>query len=207
MTDGGPPRRDGQTVTSQATLYVALGQIAFAVFLAVCVAIHPGVVLKVNEGGMSNYGVHAKTVAPYTLALGFAAGLTFSAARPIRMSTKAARHFRALLQAYSWLILLTLVTTFWYTLNAPLKYVHVAVGVAIIVFESAASLWMYRVIESLRAVLFVQLLGFVLAPPTFFGALHVLFLSQVLTGGGFALLLVRTCRQLGPPLEESLRTR
>jgi len=65
------------------------------------------------------------------MALGFAAGLTCWAARLIRTSTTPARHFRALLQAYSWLILLTLVTTFWYTLNAPLKYVHVAVGIAI----------------------------------------------------------------------------
>jgi hypothetical protein len=140
--------------------------------------------------------VHAKTVAPYTLALASAAGLTFWAARLIRTSTKAARYFRALLKAYSWLILLTLVTTYEYRLNAPLKYVHVAIGVAIIVFESAASLWMYRVIESLRTVLFVQLFGFVLAALTFFGALHVLFLSQILTGGGFALLLVRTCRHV-----------
>jgi hypothetical protein len=88
-------------------------------------------------------------------------------------------------------------------LNAALKYVHVAVGVAIIVFESAASLWMYRVLGSLGAVLLIQLLGFGLAVLTFFGALHTLFLSQILTGGAFAILLVRTCRILTASLEGS----
>ena len=203
MTDDGPPPGGRPTVNSLATWYVALSQVGFAFFLAICVAIHPGLVLKVNEGGMSNYGVHARTAVPYTLALGFAAGLTYQAARLMRTTTTPSRHFRVLLRTYSWLTLLTLLTTYGYTLNAPLKYVHVAVGVAIIVFESAASLWMYRALRSLGAFLFVQLLGFVLAALTFFGTLHVLFLSQILTGGAFAILLVRTCRILTPPLEGS----
>ncbi len=207
MSDGDPPRRVGPAGTAHAVWYVALSQIAFAFFLAICVAIHPGLVIKVNEGGMSNYGVHAKTVVPYTLALGFASALTYWGARRIPTITTSARRFQALLRAYSWLVLLTLVTTYGYTLNAPLKYVHVTVGVTIIVFESAASLWMYWAVRSLRSVLFVQLLGFALAALTFFGALHVLFLSQILTGGGFALLLVRACRRLAPSPDGLIRAR
>jgi hypothetical protein len=46
-------------------------------------------------------------------------------------------------------------------------------------------------------------LGFGLAVLTFFGALHALFLSQILTGGAFAILLVRTCRILTASLEGS----
>jgi hypothetical protein len=76
MTDDGSPPGDRLAVTDPATWSVALGQVGFAFFLAICVAIHPGLVLKVNEGGMSNYGVHAKTAIPYTLALAMAAGLT-----------------------------------------------------------------------------------------------------------------------------------
>ncbi|HVA71022.1 MAG TPA: hypothetical protein VNF08_06840 [Acidimicrobiales bacterium] len=202
MTVRDPPRRDGPTIDPRAARYVAWSQIGFAFFLAICVALHPGLVLKVNEGGMSNYGVHAKTAVPYTLALVSAAGLTYWAARLIPVTTSLARQFRTLLHTYSGLILLTLVTTYGYTLNAPLKYVHVAVGVATIVFESVASIWLYRTVRRLGAVLFVQLLGLVLAALTFFGALHVLFLSQILTGGAFAILLVLTCRRVAPPLEE-----
>ena len=203
MTDDGPPPGDRPTVNSLTTWYVALSQVGFAFFLAICVAIHPGLVLKVNEGGMSNYGVHVKTAVPYTLALAMAAGLTYRAARLMRTTTTPRRNFKVLLRTYSWLTLLTLLTTYGYTLNAALKYVHVAVGVAIIVFESAASLWMYRALGSLGAVLSVQLLGLGLAALTFFGALHELFLSQILTGGAFAILLIRTCRLLASPLEGS----
>lgn len=198
-------RRDVHSINPRATTCVAWSQIGFAFFFAICVALHPGLVLEANEGGMSNYGVHVKTAVPYTLALAFAAGLTYWAARLIRTTTTPARHFKVLLQTYSWLILFTLLSTYGYTLNTPLKEIHIVVGVATIVFESTASLWMYRVVKSLRSVLVVQLFGFVLAALTFFGALHVLFLSQILTGGGFALLLVRTSRQVTPPPERSLR--
>jgi hypothetical protein len=203
MTDDSTPPGERPSIVSPATWYVALSQVGFAFFLAICVAIHPGLVLKVNEGGMSNYGVHVKTAIPYTLALGMAAALTYQAARLLRTTTTPKRHFKVLLRTYSWLTLLTLLTTYGYTLNAPLKYVHVTVGVAIIVFESVASLWMYRTLRSLGAILIVQLLGLMLAALTFFGALHVLFLSQILTGGAFAILLVRTCRLLTAPLEGS----
>ena len=45
------------------------GEVAFVLFTGVCVALHPGFVLKRNEGGLSDYGVHIKTTVPYTLSL------------------------------------------------------------------------------------------------------------------------------------------
>jgi hypothetical protein len=44
--------------------------------------------------------------------------------------------------------------------------------------------------------LMVEIVGFVLAVLTFVGALHVLFLTQVLTSGAFAVLLVRSALKL-----------
>ncbi|HVB50197.1 MAG TPA: hypothetical protein VND89_00445 [Acidimicrobiales bacterium] len=184
------------TPSAKATITrdVALGQISFAVFIAICVALHPGLVLKSNEGGLSNYGVHAKTVVPYTLALALAAGFTLRAARSASLSTSA-RRLERLLNTYALLTLLTLVTTYGYTLNKPFKDLHVGVGVVITVFEFVASLWMYREIKSLHFVFAAGLVGFALAIVTFFGALHVLFLTQLLIGGAFALLLIRTSRE------------
>ena len=175
---------------------VARSQIAFALFIAVCVAIHPGEVLKTNEGGLSNYGVYLKTVIPYTLALALASVLSYRATRSLHTARRETRHFKLLLLDYSGLTLLTLVTTYGYTLDTPQRDLHLAVGVAITVFEFAASLWMYYVVRHLVLVVAVELIGFVLAVLTFFGVLHVLFLTQVLIGGAFALLLVRTSREL-----------
>lgn len=170
---------------------VARSQVAFAFFIAVCVALHPGVVLKSNEGGLSNYGVHLKTVIPYTLALALASLLSYRATRSLHTARRETRHFKLLLLVYSGLTLLTLATTFGYTLDTPQRDLHVAVGVVITVFEFAASLWMYYVVRHLVLVVVVELIGFVLAALTFFGVVHVLFLTQVLIGGAFALLMVR----------------
>ncbi|HEV7958488.1 MAG TPA: hypothetical protein VGP11_03405, partial [Acidimicrobiales bacterium] len=96
---------------------VLWGQIGFAVFIGVCVALHPGFVLKANEGGISDYGVHAKTVAPYTLALGLPGVLTFLAAQRLHTLSPAARQLRAVLFTYSALITLTLLSTYPYTVD------------------------------------------------------------------------------------------
>lgn len=194
MTQGEPLSQGTPSAKATITRDVALGQISFAVFIAICVALHPGLVLKSNEGGLSNYGVHAKTVVPYTLALALAAGFTLRAARSASLSTSA-RRLERLLNTYALLTLLTLVTTYGYTLNKPFKDLHVGVGVVITVFEFVASLWMYREIKSLHFVFAAGLVGFALAIVTFFGALHVLFLTQLLIGGAFALLLIRTSRE------------
>jgi hypothetical protein len=185
------------TPSASATIAkdVALGQLCFALFITICVALHPGFVLKSNEGGLSNYGVHAKTVVPYTLALALAAGFSLRAARIARQSNRSQRLER-LLTTYATLVLLTLVTTYSYTVNTPLRDLHVGIGVVITVFEFAASLWMYREIKSLGVIVAVEILGFALAIATFVGALHVLFLTQLLIGGSFAFLLVRTSREL-----------
>ena len=194
MTTGEPSIQANPTAKATITKDVALGQISFAAFIAICVALHPGLVLKSNEGGLSNYGVHAKTVVPYTLALALAAGFSLRAARTIHQSTSG-RFLDRLLNTYGVLTLLTLVTTYGYTLNKPLRDLHVGVGVVITVFEFAASLWMYREIKSLHFFFAAGLVGFALAIVTFFGALHVLFLTQLLIGGAFALLLIRTSRE------------
>jgi hypothetical protein len=175
----------------------ALGQISFACFIALCVALHPGFVLKSNEGGLSNYGVHAKTVLPYTLALGLAAIFSMRAARQCRQS-ELARPLEKLLLAYGVLTLLTLVTTYSYTRDSALKDLHVGVGVLITVFEFVSCLWIYRSVRRRRHFVYIAVVGFILAVLTFFGALHVLFLTQLLIGGSFAFLLIDFCRVATP---------
>lgn len=181
---------------------VAAGQVTFALLIGLCVALHPGFVLKVDEGGMSNYGIHVKTALPYTVALLAPVLLTLDVARQAVATSMAAKRFVSLLRLYSGLLFLTLVTTYPYPLNVGLKDLHIAVGVAIIVFESAASLWIYRATKTMAPALFIQYAGLVLAALTFFGVLHVLFLSQLVTGIAFAVLLVMGTRRILDEREE-----
>lgn len=175
---------------------VTLGQLGFGFFLAVCVALHPGFVLKVNEGGVSNYGVHIKTALPFTLSLALPAVLTFDAAGRLTPSGHTEVCMRALLYTYSALIGLALLSTYPYALDRTLADVHIAVGIALVVFESVASVWMYRVIRRYGVVLALQLTGLVLAGLTIVGVLHLLFFTEVLSGAMFAFLLVIGTRQL-----------
>lgn len=186
-------------VNTRAVAYVAYGQLLLALFLALCVALHPGFVLKADEGGMSNYGIHSKTAAAYTLSLGFPTLFSFWAARLFNGDGKSVRQFRFLLRLYGWLILLTLLSTYVYSLDTALKDIHFAIGAALAIFEVAASVWIYRLLSQRKwdaTLLAVELVGFALAVITTVGDLHVLFLSQVLTSGAFALLLVDSGRKV-----------
>ncbi len=171
---------------------LATGQIGFALFIAVCVSLHPGFVLKANEGGISNYGVHAKTFVPYSLGLLIASACSYRAASMRLGSSASTQLFHALLRTYSALLVLTLLTTYGYTLDPPLKELHIIVGVATIVFETVASVWMYYATGKNLLAMLVELVGFVLAALTFFGAVHLLFASQLVTGISFAILLAGT---------------
>lgn len=179
---------------TRAAAYIVYGQASFAFFIGVCVALHPGLVLKGNEGGLSNYGIHLKTVVPYTLALGLASAFSGRAAVLVRR-TKSAPGLAQVLAVYGGLALVVLVSTYPYSLNVVFKDAHIALGAAMMIFDLATSVWMFRVLGHRPGdgfVLGVESVGFVLAVLTFAGSLHLLFLSQVLTGGSFAILLVRT---------------
>jgi hypothetical protein len=181
---------------SNAARFVALGQWGFALGVGVAVALHPGFVLKANEGGISDYGVHLTTALPYDLALMCAAFGAYVAARRARDSANLPRGLRTVLLTYAILITLTLASTFGYTLDRPQRDLHVGTGTALAVFEVVASLWMYRVRRGDLPLVLVQLTGFVLGALTIVGLTHLLFVSEIVTGVSFAVLLYRTTRQL-----------
>lgn len=178
---------------------MARGQVCFGLFIAVCVVLHPGFVLKWNEGGMSDYGVHLKTVVPYTLALGLVGGFSWGAATCLDDERHETRRLRRILVVYGCLVAGVLLSTYTYTLNTTLRDVHMTFGSALTVFAAAASWWMYglargQVIDAFFLV--VQLAGDVLALVTIVGALHVLFAAEVLAYAGFGPLLVRTAQRV-----------
>jgi hypothetical protein len=186
-----------------AVSYMVRGELAFLFFLGLSVALHPGFVLASDEGGMSNYGLHIKTAVPYTLAIGLLALCNRHAASLSIGDDRRSRRLRFLLRSYCAVLLSVLLSTYFYSLNIGLKDLHFALGTLLIVLVGFGSLWMYqlwRATVRMSLLLLVQLSGDTLALLTVFGVVHVLFLAEMLSNIGFAILLIRTGRRIA--LEE-----
>ena len=101
--------------------------------------------------------------------------------------------------AYCGVVGLVLLSTYVYTLNGVLKELHYGLGSLLIVVVTVGSIWMYRLWPPsalLRLFLVVQITGDALNLATSVGALHVLCLAELLSNVGFALLLIRTGRNI-----------
>ncbi|MGH3733102.1 MAG: hypothetical protein ACRDVC_06985 [Acidimicrobiales bacterium] len=193
---------------NRADRFVVRGQICFALFIVVCVAIHPGFVLKWNEGGMSDYGSHIKTVLPYTVALLGLAEFSRRAAALYRQNDRTTRRLRGVLYAYSAIVIIMLVSTYVYTLDLALRDLHFGLGTALILFEVASSFWMFRLFRRFvwdGIFLAMQLAGSALCLVTILGALHLLFFGEALTGVGFAGLLIHVSRCISADLASAPR--
>jgi hypothetical protein len=192
----------------QSARLVERGQICFGLFIAICVALHPGFVLKWNEGGMSDYGSHIGTALPYTLALLGLAEFSRRAASLYRQSDRTTRRLRRVLYFYSAIVLVMLVSTYVYTLNFTLRDFHFGFGTILILFEVSSSVWMFLLFRRLvwdGIFLIMQIVGSVLCLITIVGVLHVLFFAEMLTGAGFAGLIIHTSRCVSSGVASSSR--
>lgn len=160
------------------------------------VALHPGYVLARHEGGISEYGVHIKTAVLYTLAWVVLAGGNMRAARLCGGRGVRSEKVRKLLLIYSAASLLVLISTYFYSLDAVLKYIHYGFGAVLVVFMSAAAYWLFRQLGDVswaRATLWVQVLGSIAALLSIVGVFHVLFGAETISNVGCAILLAKTC--------------
>jgi hypothetical protein len=183
-------------VNSRLLRWVVFGEVAFLFFMGAGVALHPGYVLARHEGGISEYGVHVKTAVLYTLAWAVLAGGNMRAARACGGRGVRSEKVRKLLLFYSAASLLVLISTYFYSLDAVLSYIHYGFAAVLVVFMSAAAYWLYRQLTDVtwaRAALWVQLLGSITALLSIVGALHVLFCAETISNVGCAILLAKVC--------------
>jgi hypothetical protein len=142
--------------------------------------------------------VHAKTAVLYTLAWTALALSNMRAARVCGGRGACSETMRKLLLFYSGAIFLVLISTYFYSLDAVLKYIHYGFGAILVVFMSAAAYWLFRHLPDVtwsRAVLWVPVLGSVAALLCFVGVLHVLFGAESISNVGCAILLATTCHK------------
>ncbi len=160
------------------------------------VALHPGYVLARYEGGISEYGVHVKTAVFYTLAWAVLAGGNMRAARACCGRGVRSEKVRKLLLFYSAASFLVLISSYFYSLDSVLKYIHYGFGAVIVVFMSTAAYWLCRQLTDVswaRAVLWVQVTGSLAALLSIVGVFHVLFCAETISNVGCAILLAKTC--------------
>jgi hypothetical protein len=176
---------------ARAVTLVAASQVLFVALLATCVALLPGLVLKRDEGGVSNYGVHATTAVPYAAAYVLDAGLLAWAAR--LLDAPRARRLRRVLDALAILLVATALSTIDYTRVTALRRVHDTAGAVLVLFEVALCEWLARQRPSplAHALVAVAYAGLVLCALASFAVWHVLFAGEILVTAGLAPLLVR----------------
>jgi hypothetical protein len=183
-------------VNSRLLRWVVFGEVSFLFFMGAGVALHPGFVLARHEGGISEYGVHVKTAVLYTLAWALLAGGNMRAARACAGRGVRSEKVRKLLLFYSAASLFVLMSTYFYSLDAVLSYIHYGFAAVLVVFMSAAAYWLYRQLSDVpwaRAALWIQVIGSVSALLSIVGAIHVLFCAETISNVGCAILLAKTC--------------
>lgn len=144
---------------------------------------------------MSNFGVHALTVVPYSLAFALGSFYLMLAGRALRPENTNLKLLKIMLYIFSGQLLLVLISTYPYKLNRTFDTAHNLAGILLFAFEFAACAWFAFFLDrnpANIAIFIVQLTGIALAAATFLGYLHVLFLAQILAGISFAFLIVRT---------------
>jgi hypothetical protein len=114
-----------------------------------------------------------------------------------RENDRTTRRLRRVLYFYSAIVLVMLVSTYVYTLNFTLRDFHFGFGTILILFEVSSSVWMFLLYRRFvwdGIFLVMQIVGSALCLLTIVGLLHVLFFAEMLTGAGFAGLVIHTSR-------------
>lgn|ERR1039458_3130684 len=186
-------------MANKVVRYLFLSQLNLLIFLGICTVIMPGYLFERNEGGVSNYGVHNATVVPFTLAFLLSGVFVLLAAYAMPRSAKQLNRLRYALYGLSGLLALNLATTYGYKTSAALNNLHITSVIIIFWFEMAMAAWMVLALLKDRTsavVLAIQFIGFLMGGLTLIGTLHLLFVTQVITGLAFGILLVRSGQRL-----------
>jgi hypothetical protein len=186
-------------MNSRAAIYVTYAQRSLLIFVLVCISIWPGLVLKRDEGGFSNYGIHIKTAVVYTFAYVVCALFTFMAARAVPRTSATLATLARILNAYGVLLLLILFSTYGYSLNTALKDIHAVISLLAMVFDPAVCVWLVvrmRRTHWDRFFFCLEFLGLVIGVIDFLKVAHVLFASEATLAFAFGFLIVRGVHSL-----------
>ncbi len=176
-------------------------QVAFFGGIAVDLGIEPHYLASRDEGGVSNFGVHASTAAPFTVAFAGSALALVAASRAVPPGPRD-RGVRVALVVVAVALVAAMVTTYPYQHGDALHTLHLAVGAAAMLAEALVAGWLVARLHHDGpdvAGLALVLAGGVLGVLASVGVLRVLLVGQLLESAGLGLLLVRVPGALEGP--------
>jgi len=188
-------------MSNKAVRSMYLSQLCPAIGIVACTILMPHFLFEKNEGGMSNYAVHLRTVVPYTLAFVLSSIFLVLGANALHKTgpSQLVKRFRNGIYGLAALLLLGLLSTYAYQHSNALTNLHLAAALLIFWYELIFSIWMVLTIVKTRLdhyVLLLQFVGFGLGLLTDLGDLHVLFIAQIITALAFGIVLIRTTIQI-----------
>jgi hypothetical protein len=174
----------------KATRYVLLSQLSLFIFLFICFLLIPRFLLSGNEVGITNYGLHIKTIIPYSIAF-IGSGTFLLLAAPLFRN----RTVKKGLLLIGLLMYAVLISTYLYKVNHTLGIIHLLVSSTLLITEIIVSTWLYLFVTVSRISFFglvISYLGFLISLVNFFDIIHILFVAEVLIALGYAVVLIRT---------------
>jgi hypothetical protein len=166
--------------------------------LAMCVALMPGFLFSRDMGGVSNYGVQAATVVPYSAGTLLAVCFLWRAASVLR-PVRGTRTVVTVTRAACICLLVNLLTTYPYKSGETWATLHTCTAVALALVEFLGGCLVLRCLPQpvWRATAGTMLVvGFTCLVLNHVGRLHALFVAEVMTAAGFGLALVGAARGL-----------
>lgn len=176
-----------------------IAQLSLFFGLLICTVLIPHFLFESNEGGVSNYGMYAKTIVPYTLGFGICGFATLLAAQSVSKTMVDRMVLYPLLVILGILYSLVLVSTYPYKVSASFDQLHQLAGVLLLAYSVGTGIWLtiFKARSSATLLLFfAQLVGFLLAVATYLGFLHMLFIAELVESTAFGALLVVSVARL-----------
>lgn len=181
------------TETAAAAKPLLVGQYVFLGCMAICTILRPGYAFSGNQGGISNYGTDALTVAPFSIGfLGLAYASYVAAQRLKDLILPASKQLRAVLLTVTVLHLAVLLTTYPYKFSPAHRQWHVCVASLVFLVEIVLAWWLAARIDRTAAGRFFFIgsaAAFGLAAATSLGFVHLLLIAEVLGIACFGLQL------------------
>lgn len=181
---------------------ILVGQAVFTIGIVLCTVLMPQFLFAHDEGGISNFGTHALTILPFTLAfIGVGLSLVI-AASTLPLRSRGLPTARELLLLLGSLTLLTAVSTYSYRSGGLLHALHLILSQLLFIVEIPSAAWFWSRTKKVKTVsifFVLYVLGVIASILAITGALRVLFVAEMLSSISLGCMLAYAVEELSIP--------